>query len=598
MIAKGESLEDTATRLCQEVENLVPGVACSVATVDPSGRLRSLAAPSLPESYKRGIEGVAIGPQVGTCGTAAYLGEDITAMDIETDPRWEGFRHLVRPMGFKACWSRPILNASKATIATFAFYYKERRGPSQLERNIVDECLNLCAIALDRHRRVLEHQRRATIDDLTGLPNRAAFDAALTQLDCRVPGAWALVALDLDNLKVVNDTFGHQAGDILLRQVSERLRDAARPDVVYRIGGDEFAVIVRHPDRLARLDETAAAYLAALAPPADCGGHVIRPRATIGIAVLSAEDHSPERVRQNADFALYHAKETSRSGSVLYSPGIGTRMTRRLTAIRAVDAALREGRIVAHYQPVVRLATGEIVGLEALCRMWMDNELVPAANFHEATTDAHVASTLTAHMLRQVAADLRKWLDMGIPFQHVGINVASADFHSGIIYPEVVDAFESQDVPLQHIILEVTELVYMSDDAGVVQKATAALREKGLRVALDDFGTGYASLTHLISVPVDYIKLDKTFVERITWHQPSQVIVEGMLNIAAKLGIKVVAEGIETAEQAAQLIALGCTMGQGYFYSRAVDSDRAGEMMRTMAEGIPDAAPPAHWRLG
>jgi diguanylate cyclase (GGDEF)-like protein len=597
MIAKGESLVDTATQLCLMVERKIPGVICSVTTVDPQGRLHALATPSLPPTYARAIDSLAIGPDVGTCGAAAFFGKDVVTRDITTDPNWTGHRHLILPLGLKACWSHPIFDASRTVIGTFVFYFRECRGPTKHERDIVARCVNLCAIALDRQRRVLEHERRATVDDLTGLLNRAAFTTAIAARDCSTPGAWALAVVDLDNMKVVNDTFGHATGDMLLQHVASRLAEASGPDRAYRLGGDEFAVIITDAGTLRDLDGTAERYLAALGPACDCNGNSISPRASIGLAVLASGDLIPERVRQNADFALYHAKETGRGGWVRYWPGIGSRMTQRLTAIREVDAALRENRLKAHYQPIVRIATGEIVGLEALCRMQLGDRLVPAAAFHEATTDAQIASALTQRMMALVAADLRRWLELGIPVQHVSVNVASADFHGGTICPTVVETFAREGVSLRHVILEVTELVYMSDEAGLVQKAITALREHGLTVALDDFGTGYASLTHLMSVPADYIKIDKSFIDRIVDHAPSLAIVEGMIGIAHKLGMKVVAEGVETSEQARQLLALGCTMAQGYLYSRAVSADDASALMQEMAEGAAGAAPAPRWQV-
>lgn len=584
MIAKGETLADTALRLCLEVERLVPDVVCSVVTVDELGRLHTLAAPSLPQSFCAAIEGLGIGPEVGTCGTAAHRGQEITTADIANDPRWADFKHLVLPLGIKACWSHPIFDARRRAVATFAFYYREKRGPSQLEREIVERCVHVCAIALDRHRRVVEYERRANTDALTGLANRGAFNAALHHLDAARPGSWALFLLDLDNLKFVNDTFGHRAGDLLLRQVADRLTIAAFPDRAYRIGGDEFAIVVESEAALRDLERTAQAYLDEISSTANCGGNVVSPGATIGLAECSQADTTAEQVRQNADFALYHAKETGRGGFVRYWPGIGTRMTRRLTAIRDVNAALRENRIEAHYQPVVDIRSGEVVGLEALSRMRIGEQAVPAASFHEATTDSHIARTLTQRMMASVARDIREWLAAGIAVPQVSINVSSADFHGASIYGLLSNTFEREGVPLSHVSLEVTESVYM-DEAGVVRKSVEALRAKGLKVALDDFGNGYASLTHLMSVPVDYIKIDKSFVDRIVSHAPSQIIVEGIIDIATKLGIRVIAEGIETAGQARKLMALGCTLGQGFFYSRAVPSDAAAVLMAAHPRG-------------
>jgi diguanylate cyclase (GGDEF)-like protein len=584
MIARGDTLVATCTRLCHEVEALLPSAICSVVSVDADGLMHPLAAPSLPDSYFAASDGVRIGPSVGACGTAAYLGTDVVTTDIATDPRWTGFRDRALGLGLRACWSSPILDAEGSAVATFAFYYRECRGPTAFERDVVRQCLALCLIAIDRHQRVLERERRAFTDALTGLPNRAAFNAALPALDCETPGRWALLVLDLDNLKVTNDTFGHQAGDRLLQIAGRRIAAAVRPAIAYRIGGDEFAIVIDSAAALRDLDATADRILSAIATPADCGGQIVVPRATIGGAVLSGGDLVADRVRQNADFALYHAKETGRGGFVRYWPGLGSTMTRRLAAIRDVGAALREDRIDAYYQPIFRFDTREIVGLEALCRMRIGDNVVPASSFHEATTDAHVATALTARMASLVAADLRRWLDLSIPFQHVGLNVSSADLCGGTLERMLTAAFAQAGVPLEHVILEVTESVYMGDGDQAVQEAIRALRSRGIRIALDDFGTGFASLTHLLTVPVDIIKIDKTFVDHLTPDSVSMVIVEGLVRIADRLGVRIVAEGVETEDQARQLQDAGCALGQGYLFARAVDRHAATRLLLDHAQ--------------
>ncbi len=583
-IARGDSLASTAHRICVEAELLASGVICSILTVDRSGLIHPLAGPGLPDGFNAALEGVAIGPMTGSCGTAAYYRSDVAVIDIAKDERWAAFRHLALPLGLRACWSSPIIDAHGAVLGTFAFYYRDARGPTELERQIVRYCVRLCVIALDRHQRLIEHERRAFTDALTGLANRAAFNLRLDGLSCAEPGSWALLVLDLDNLKTVNDTFGHPVGDNLLIKAGERIALAMGSDAVFRVGGDEFAVIIQHPEALRDIDQTAEKALLELTRPADCGGNIVVPRATIGGAVMSAGDLTPERVRQNADFALYHAKETGRGGFVRYWPGLGTSMTRRLGQIRDVDAALREGRIDAFYQPIVRLDTREIVGLEALCRMRLGDSVVSAAAFHEVTKDVHIASALTERMMAIVAKDVRTWLDMGIPFQHVGINVSSADVHRGTLDRVMTSAFQRWNVPLRHVILEITEAVYMGDDGQSVQKEIKALRSKGLKVALDDFGTGYASLTHLLTVPIDIIKIDKTFVDRLAADEGGMAIIEGIIQIAGKLKIRIVAEGIETELQADQLGDAGCILGQGYLFSRAVDRDETTALLLCKAQ--------------
>jgi len=585
MIATGTSLDVTARRLCLEIELLLPGVACSVLRVEESGLLYPLAAPSLPEKFSELIDGLMIGPNIGSCGSAAYLREAVTVTDIEKDPRWTVFKDLVLSSGFKACWSVPIYNEEGAVFGTLALYFREKRMPRARERALVSASVHLCAIAIERHDRVIERERRASIDALTNLPNRSSFDAALSRLSCDKPGTWALLVVDLDNLKTINDTFGHQAGDELLQSVSQRIRTNVGSDHVFRLGGDEFAVILQEAGAVADLAGTASHILDAIGITTRCGGHMIQPRATIGGAALSPGDDDAETVHRHADFALYHAKETGRGGFVRYWPGIGTAIKHRIEMIQDVEKALKEGRIEAYYQPVVLIDTGEIVGMEALCRLRRPGgTIVSAGAFHQATTDVNIAAKLTQDMLGLVAADVRSWLERGIPIQHVGINISSADFHSGTLYDRIEAAFGRENVPLKHVILEVTESVYLGHNDPVVAQEIRALRAHGLRVALDDFGTGFASLTHLLTVPVDIIKIDRSFVSQLRPGDRGMAIIEGLLGIAQKLDIRVIAEGIETEGQARLLQEIGCTLGQGYLFSHAVAPESATQLLLQYAQ--------------
>lgn len=584
LIAKGETIAATTDRLCLEIEALLPGVRCTVLRIERNGLLRPLAAPGFPDAYSAVLDGLMTGPNVGSCGSAAYRGEPVLAADIATDPRWTDYKQTPLSLGLKACWSTPIRDALGNVTGTFAFYFKEKRGPNALEEKIVSACTHLCAIALERHERVAERERKASIDALTDLPNRASFDAAMARLSSVEPHSWALLVVDLDNLKTVNDTFGHHAGDMLLQTVARRMRAAVEPDRVFRLGGDEFAVIVQSTGAVDVLEQSASRILDVLSKKADCAGHIIIPRATTGGAVFTSGLDAND-VRRHADFALYHAKETDRGGFALYKPQFETAITHRIESIREVDVALREGRIDAFYQPIVRLDTREIVGLEALCRLKRPNgEFLSASAFIEATADAHIASELTRRMLAIIAADVRSWLDKGIPFQHVGVNISSADFYSGQLYERIEAAFQCQNVPLQHVIVEVTESVYMGQNDPLCAREIQALRDHGLRVALDDFGTGFASLTHLLTVPVDVIKIDKSFIDHLAPLDPSAAIVEGILGIAAKLGIQVVAEGIECEAQASQLAAFGYQLGQGYLFSQAVPRQIATELLVNFAQ--------------
>lgn len=571
MIAKGESLHTTIDRLCSEVERIVPGIVCSVLSVDRDGLLHPLASPSLPESYSALFDGLKTGPNVGSCGTAAFRGTAVLVRDISADPLWNDYRHLALPLGLLACWSSPILNSAGRVIGTFAFYYREKRGPGDLEQAIVETCAHLCTIAIERHERVLERERLAYTDALTGLWNRAKFDMALQDVAAG-PGTHGLLLVDIDNLKGMNDTFGHRTGDAVIQVVASRIAAAVAPNGVFRLSGDEFAVLAQATSDLPTL---AQRIIASAAVSAECNGHSIVPTVTIGGAPLN-RGQTIETLRHQADFALYHAKEQGRGRFVLHTPQLATSISRRFDVVADVAAALDQGRIETHYQPVVRLDSGRIVGFEALCRMRSENGgIVAASQFSDALADARLAARITQLMMTNVARDLSDWLHMELPIEHVGINLSAVDFHLGDLRTRLCTTFGQAGVPLKHVILEVTECIYLGDRDKVVANEIRELRSHGLLVALDDFGTGYASLTHLLTIPVDILKIDKTFVDGLAKNNGGAAIIKGVLGIARDLGVRVVAEGVETLGQVHTLRKLGCVLGQGFYFSKPVAREAA-----------------------
>jgi len=567
MVAQGDDLNATLVKLCLEVEALLPGSFASILVLDDSGLLHPCAAPSLPHAYSKALDNLAIGPAVGSCGTAAFLRQVVTVTDIEHDYKWAEFKDLALPLGLRACFSTPIFGSNGKILGTFALYFPKARAPSPFEQSVVEGCVPLCMIALERHERLLEHRRLAFTDVLTGLPNRARFNEVLKSSVAL--NASSLLLIDLDNLKSVNDTFGHAAGDELISAVARNLATAVSPVPAYRLGGDEFAVILDVVEESA-VKDAANRIIAAISQPTPCNGHTTFPTVTMGIA-LSDGSSAVEDVRHNADIALYHAKELNRGSFVVHDLSIASAISKRVEAVQSVAEALKDNRIEAWYQPIVRIDTGEVFGVEALARMRsLDGEIIPAAYFHEATKDAQVAVALTRQMIGCVARDLGGWLRSGISIQHVGINLSAADFSCSDLPESLEAAFNQEGIPLHHALLEVTESVYLGERNQRVAHKIASLRAAGLKIALDDFGTGFASLTHLITVPIDIIKIDKSFVDRLSLGDIGTGIIEGVLHIARSLGIRVVAEGVETKEQAALLLERGCVLGQGYLYSKAL----------------------------
>jgi diguanylate cyclase (GGDEF)-like protein len=482
--------------------------------------------------------------------------------------------------------------SSGRLVGTFAFYFKTKRAPSDFERDTVAKCLQLCQIAFEREHRLRQNERLLYTDTLTGLHNRAYFEQAV--MDGSHGSGSALLLIDLDHLKMVNDTFGHGTGDCLIRVVAHRVAEAAAPHRAFRIGGDELAVLAD----TSNVVPLAHHILDTLARPADCGGHVLVPGITIGAAVRPVDDRSGVVMRQNADLALYHGKEDGGRGTlVLYAPELRTRMNRRLRAIEQLRQAIAERRVETHYQPIARLDGGDVVSFEALARIReRDGRIIAACDFGEAFADARNAVEITRTMLHNVATDMRHWLDAGLRLGRVAVNLAPADFAHGRLVEEVASIFAGAGCPLQHLMLEITESVYLSRRSQAVQAQMETLRRLGITLALDDFGTGFASLTHLLSVPVDMLKIDKSFVDRLAdgGDVRGAAVINGLMRIAEKLGIEVIAEGVESVGQRERLMALGCSLGQGHLFAEALDRQAVDALLgasplRLPATPLPDS---------
>lgn len=582
---QGKVLEAVATRadfaevadlLCRDAERIAPGTICTIVRIE-NGLIRPVAAPSLPGRYSETLDGAEIGPDVGSCGTAAYYGRPVLTADIENDPKWAPYLDLAKPYGLKACWSSPIKTRDGRTVATFAFYFREKRGATALEYELVQRCIHLCTIAYEYAETNARNEFLAYRDQLTGLGNRRSFERAIEE--CSGSGKpFGLLLVDIDNLKVINDSLGHLAGDALIRSVACELEELHGREHAFRMGGDEFAVICRKACDAARLEGMARVVLKSVATHVEVQGNTIVPSVTIGGVVSGVDGADAEELRQNADVALYHAKEVSRGSFVRFDPRQKTAIIRRLDQSRELLEALEQDRVEPHFQPLVRLETGRICGVEALARIRSpEGRIIEASEFEMAFADSRNASRLTTRMIELAARAFKGWQNEGLPIDHLALNLSTADFGRADVDERLADTFGARGIDLRHLHVEVTESVLMEPH---IVRPIENLRRLGVTVALDDFGTGFASLTHLLHFPVDMIKIDRTFVERFVTDRPSAAIVEALTDIARKIGLQIVAEGIETAEQAARLMALGCHYGQGYLFSRPLDVNSMTELLR------------------
>lgn len=424
------------------------------------------------------------------------------------------------------------------------------------------------------HQKHVEDEVRwtATHDALTGLPNRSLFQERLNRLAERTARSrFALFLLDIDDFKLVNDTLGHDAGDTLLITVAERLRRAVRPeDFIARLGGDEFAIILGG----IQTEEGAAAasekILETLKKPWIYDGRVGDCRLSIGASMWPEQSREASELLKNADIALYAAKVQERGGLSIFKPSMRDEMQKRLSKMSLARRALEDDLIVPFYQPKVELISGKLVGFEALLR-WRHptHGIQMPATIDVAFEDLELARQLTDRMLSHALSDMRRWLDAGVDFGHVAINVTAADFKQKDFAARLLDRLDSHALPRQCLEVEVTETVFLGRGAEYVEHGLKTLSKGGVRIALDDFGTGYASLSHLKQFPVDIVKIDRSFLRDIQEDTHNTAIIKTVIGLGRSLGLDVVAEGVETLDQQSYLIGQGCKLGQGYLYGKA-----------------------------
>jgi diguanylate cyclase (GGDEF)-like protein/PAS domain S-box-containing protein len=419
----------------------------------------------------------------------------------------------------------------------------------------------------------------ASHDPLTRLANRALFqeklDHAIGQARQRGEAVGVLM-LDLDHFKQVNDSLGHDVGDALLKMFGERLRSVVRQrDTVARLGGDEFAIVVprlRGKDELLRLSHSIQERMRA---PFVHGGRVLDCRVSSGASMFPDHARSAKEILKCADTALYAAKAAGRATVTLYEPHMRDDLRRRVSMVQLARNAINDDRVVPYYQPKLNLQTGRVDGFEALLR-WRNSKgrVCPPAALEAAFEDLEVAAAISDRMIERVIADMRGWLDRKVPFRHVAVNAAAAEFRRDNFAERVLESLRRANIPTRCFQLEVTETVFLGRGAENVHRALALLNAQGVKIALDDFGTGYASLRHLKQFPVDIIKIDQSFVRDMEIDPGDEAIVRAVINLGKSLNIHVVAEGIELTAQAERLQRLGCDFGQGFLFSKAVAASR------------------------
>jgi diguanylate cyclase (GGDEF)-like protein/PAS domain S-box-containing protein len=697
-ISAGLPLAASLGAIVEAIERASPVMRCSVLVLDAEGkRLYTGAAPSLPAAYCTAIDGLEIGPQVGSCGVAAYTGQLVVVADIAADPRWDAFREVALRHGLQACWSVPIKGSSGRVLGTFAAYYPTPHTPAPDELQLVQTATRLAGIAIERARaqQALErreqdlrtvmdsvpamicyadrdarfvyanqryadwlgHPREALIgrpvrdlvdadtfrvmqpqieqvlqgkavryerrqrghdgalhdfdvqymphydstgsvcgyfvmlndvtarkqdeellyflanhDQLTALPNRNLFaehlGRALTQA-ARQAEKVGVLFVDLDRFKNVNDTLGHNTGDILLQKVAQRFRDSLRhSDLVARQGGDEYTVLLQPLADVQEAAVCAQKLIDALAQPIDATGHELYVTCSVGISIFPDDAKDAASLLKNADSAMYRAKEQGKNTYQFYSNDAAAHSFEHLMLETSLRRALDREEFVVHFQPIVDLRLQRVIGMETLVR-WQhpDFGMVSPARFVPLAEETGLIVPIGGWVLEQACRQIRALQQQGFPELHVAVNLSPKQFRQRDLVRSIAQTLERTGLPPRLLELEVTESSIM-EHAEVTIRTLHELKAMGINLSIDDFGTGYSSLSYLKRFPIDALKVDQSFVRDIPDDQDDAAIASAVIALGHSLRLTIVAEGVETAEQLAFMRERGCQRVQGYYFAR------------------------------
>ncbi|SCX37898.1 diguanylate cyclase (GGDEF) domain-containing protein [Klenkia marina] len=425
---------------------------------------------------------------------------------------------------------------------------------------------------------VRDSARRALYDHLTDLPNRVHLQELVeAELGGADGGSVAVLVLDVDEFKAVNDTLGHDTGDLLLRQVAARLARATRErDTVGRLGGDEFVVLGRDVDAEEAV-QLAQRCRAVFADPFSVAGATVPLTVSVGVAVSGGERRTATDLIRDADLAKYAAKAAGRDTVTLFSGELRAAAQRRLHVTTELRDAIAAGQLVVHYQPLLHLRTRTVTGVEALVR-WQHPErgLLPPAEFVPVAEASGLVDELTRWVLATVSRDAAEWDAMGLPLT-AAVNISATHMGSGTLVSDVTAALASSGLRPERLVLELTE-TSVAEDPERAAEQFAELRVSGIEVSIDDFGSGFSCLGQIVSMPAGILKIDKSLVQGIAGSghkQASQsaAAVETVVSLAKACGMRSVAEGVETPEQLATVAALGCTYAQGFVIARPMPAE-------------------------
>jgi diguanylate cyclase (GGDEF)-like protein len=590
MLAADEPLGDIMKVIVWGAENANPEMICSVLLLDSVGmHLVTGAAPSLPDFYNEAINGVEIGMGVGSCGTAAFTGERVIVENIQTHPYWTHYKTLAARANLNACWSQPILSSTGKVLGIFAIYHRTAHAPTKKDISLIERSARVASIAIEKRQADAAIHSLAFYDPLTNLPNRRLLIdkliKSLTTSACNQHYG-AVLFVDLDNFKMLNDTLGHEYGDQLLIETARRIQSCVREvDTVARMGGDDFVVLLPELDAQVEQASQAVELLAekirtALTAPYQLDGREYLSSTSIGVSLYRGNEVTASELLKHTDMAMYRAKESGRNAVRFFDNEMKIAVETRAALQADLRRAVPERQLQLYYQMQVD-SERRPIGAEALVR-WIHpvRGIVSPVQFIPLAEETSLILEVGGWVMESACLQLAAWSKT----EHtkhltLAVNVSAKQFKQPDFVENVKNLIHDHELDASRLKIELTESVVLTDVAEVVSKMHA-LKALRVRLSMDDFGTGYSSLSYLTQLPLDQIKIDQSFVRDMTSDQNDQVMALTIIDMAKNFHLNVIAEGVETEAQLSLLKHFGCMAYQGYLFSKPVPIDQFEALLK------------------
>jgi diguanylate cyclase (GGDEF)-like protein len=598
MVIRNEPLTEIWQELMRMVERQSPDSLCALLVLR-GDRLYCGASSQPLAAFSEGLNGLAIGPRAGCCGAACYFGQPVATSDMGRSPVWNDLRAQALAYNLMSCLSVPIFSGKGQILGTVALYYGTTHYFSASEHKLLEMVSKLAAVAMEQRQLNERLAHMAHHDGLTGLPNRILMadrlEHALSR-SSRHGEKIALIYIDLDRFKHINDSLGHHTGDQLLQLVAERLGGATRKsDTLARMGGDEFMLVLDGISHRDNAGLTAARFLELLRLPFTVDGKDLHVGASIGISVYPDDGSDSATLQRHADIAMYHAKNQGGNRFQYFTPEMNAIVIERLEIENELRKALERQEFELHFQPQFELSERRIIGVEALIR-WNHPEIgcVPPAKFIPIAEETGLILRIGEWVLNEACHKNAEWQRAGHGPFRVAVNVSTVQLSQGDFVSMVQRALCESGLEPQWLELEVTESFLMRD-LEKVSEVLSALRALGVTIAIDDFGNGYSSMSYLQFLPVDCLKIDRSFINEVGKLEcptgRSRTLIRTFVSLARSLGVKILAEGVESAEQCSFLKEIGCELGQGFLFCVPVPADEIGCLCKSAEESMKGQIP-------